>query len=86
MVIEPAIAALGDHYDPDEAAEIERVLWAYNGTIPDGQLISEEGRSSRGASSDGVVIISTANAHLLPGMVLISSNSVGEMNRSVGAT
>ena len=39
--IEPVIAALGDHYDPDEAAEIERVLRAYNGTIPDDQLIAE---------------------------------------------
>ena len=35
------IAALSDHYTPDEAAEIERVLRAYNGTIPDEQLISE---------------------------------------------
>jgi len=41
MNIEPVIAALGDHYDPDEAAEIERALRAYNGTIPDDQLISE---------------------------------------------
>ena len=32
------IAALSDHYTPDEAAEIERVLRAYNGTE---QLISE---------------------------------------------
>ena len=35
------IAALGDHYDADEAAEIERVLRAYNGTIPDEQSLSE---------------------------------------------
>jgi len=41
MDIEPVIAALGDHYNPDEAAEIERVLRAYNGTIPDEQLLSE---------------------------------------------
>jgi hypothetical protein len=41
MDIEPVIAALGDHYNPDEAAEIERVLRAYNGTIPDDQLLSE---------------------------------------------
>ena len=41
MNIEPVIAALGDHYDADEAAEIERVLRAYNGTIPDDQLFSE---------------------------------------------
>jgi hypothetical protein len=39
--IEPVIAALSDHYTPDEAAEFERVLRAYNGTIPDEQLISE---------------------------------------------
>jgi len=41
MDIEPIIAALGEHYNPDEAAEIERVLRSYNGTIPDDQLISE---------------------------------------------
>jgi hypothetical protein len=41
MDIEPVIAALSDHYTPDEAAEIERVLRAYNGTIPDDQLLSE---------------------------------------------
>jgi len=41
MDIEPVIAAFGDHYTSDEAAEIERVLRAYNGTIPDAQLISE---------------------------------------------
>ena len=35
------IAALSPQYDPGEAAEIERVLRAYNGTIPDEQLISE---------------------------------------------
>ena len=41
MDIEPVIAARGNQYNPDEAAEIERVLRAYNGTIPYGQLISE---------------------------------------------
>jgi hypothetical protein len=41
MDVEPVIAALGTHYDPDEAAEIERVLRAYNGTIPDDELLSE---------------------------------------------
>ena len=41
MDIEPVIGALGDHYDADEAAEIELVLRAHNGTIPDDQLISE---------------------------------------------
>ena len=35
------IAAPSDHYNPDEAAEIKRVLRANNGTIPDEQLISE---------------------------------------------
>ena len=43
MDIEPVIAALGDHYDPEAAAEIERVLRAYNGTIPDAQLLDEIG-------------------------------------------
>ena len=41
MDIEPLIAALPEHYTPGEAAVIERVLRAYNGTIPDKQLISE---------------------------------------------
>lgn len=41
MDIEPIIAALGDHYDADEAAVIERVLREYGGTVPDEQLISE---------------------------------------------
>jgi hypothetical protein len=39
--IDAIIAALGTHYDADEAAEIERVLREYNGTMPDAQLISE---------------------------------------------
>lgn len=39
--IDAVIAALGSHYDADGAAEIERVLRAYNGTIPDDQLLSE---------------------------------------------
>ena len=41
MDIEAVIAALGDHYDPDAAVDIERVLRAYNGTVPDAQLIEE---------------------------------------------
>ena len=41
MDIDAIIAALGTHYDADEAAEIERVLREYNGTMPDAQLISE---------------------------------------------
>jgi len=41
MDVQAVIAALGTHYDADEAAVIERVLLAYNGTIPDDQLISE---------------------------------------------
>jgi hypothetical protein len=39
--IEVAVAALGTHYDPDEAEVIERVLKEYGGTIPYEQLISE---------------------------------------------
>ena len=41
MNIEPVIAALGDHYDADEAEVIERVLREYGGTVPDKQLIEE---------------------------------------------
>jgi hypothetical protein len=41
MDIEPVIAALGGRYDADGAKVIERVLRAYNGTIPDELLISE---------------------------------------------
>lgn len=43
MDIEAVIAALGDHYTPDEAAIIERMLREYGGTIPDKQLLSEIG-------------------------------------------
>ncbi len=39
--IELLIAALGTHYDPDEAEVIARVLKEYGGTMPDKQLISE---------------------------------------------
>ena len=39
--IEVAVAALGTHYDPDEAEVVERVPKEYGGTIPDEQLISE---------------------------------------------
>ena len=41
MDIEAVSAALGTHYDADEAEVIQRVLRAYNGTIPDDQLISK---------------------------------------------
>ena len=41
MDIEPVIAALGTRFHPAEAAEIDRFLRAYSGTIPDDQLISE---------------------------------------------
>ena len=41
MGIEAVIAALGGHYDADEAEVIERVLREYGGTIPDSQLIEE---------------------------------------------
>lgn len=37
------IAALGDSFDADEAAIIERMLREYGGTIPDAQLIEEIG-------------------------------------------
>ncbi len=40
---EAVIAALGGHYDADEAEVIERMLKEYNGTIPDKQLIEEIG-------------------------------------------
>ena len=43
MDIEPIIVALGDHYDPAEAADIERVLRDHGGTVPDQQLIEEVG-------------------------------------------
>ena len=41
MNIEAVIAALGGRYDADENAVIERVLPAYNRTVPDRQVISE---------------------------------------------
>jgi hypothetical protein len=41
MNIEAVCAALGERFDPDEAAVIERALREYNGTIPDKQLIEE---------------------------------------------
>ena len=37
------IAALGDHYTPDESAIIERMLGEYGGTVPGKQLIGEIG-------------------------------------------
>jgi len=41
--IESVIEALGSHYDPDEAAVIERMLRKYSGTILDAQLVEEIG-------------------------------------------
>ena len=41
--IEAVIAALGEHYDADETAVIERVPRQYGGTVPDQQLIEEVG-------------------------------------------
>ena len=41
--IEAVIAALGDHYTPERAAIVERMLREYHGTIPDAQLIEEIG-------------------------------------------
>lgn len=43
MNIETVIAALGDHYTPERAAIVERMLREYHGTIPDKQLIEEIG-------------------------------------------
>jgi hypothetical protein len=37
------IAALGDHYTPERAAIVERMLREYAGTIPDAQLVEEIG-------------------------------------------
>lgn len=37
------IAALGDKYDAEETALIERMLREYGGTIPDAQLVEEIG-------------------------------------------
>jgi len=41
MDIESVIAALGDHYTPERAAIVERMLREYGGTVPDQPLISE---------------------------------------------
>ena len=41
--IEQLIAALSDHYEPDAAAIVERMLREYGGKIPDKQLIEEIG-------------------------------------------
>ena len=43
MDIEPLIAALPEHYTPERAAIVERMLREYAGTIPDAQLIEEIG-------------------------------------------
>lgn len=43
MDIEAVIAALGDHYDAEDAAIAERMLREYAGTVPDKQLIEEIG-------------------------------------------
>ena len=37
--IEAVIAALGEHYDADEAALIEKYLRNHHGTVPDKQLL-----------------------------------------------
>jgi hypothetical protein len=39
--IDAVIAALGDHYSPERAAIVERLLRKYAGTIPDAYLIEE---------------------------------------------
>jgi hypothetical protein len=41
--IEPLIAALPEHYTPERAAIVERMLREYHGTIPDAQLLEEIG-------------------------------------------
>lgn len=43
MDIEQVIAALGGHFDADEAAIAERMLREYGETIPYKQLMSEIG-------------------------------------------
>lgn len=43
MDVEAVIAALGDHYDADEATIAERMLREYVGTVPEKQLIEEIG-------------------------------------------
>ena len=43
MDVDAVIVALGDRFDPDEAAIAERMLREYAGTVPDAQLIEEIG-------------------------------------------
>ena len=43
MDIEAVIAALGDRFDADEVAIIERMFLEYGGTVPEAQLIEETG-------------------------------------------
>lgn len=43
MNIDAVIARLGEVFTTDEAAIAERMLWEYGGTIPDKQLLSENG-------------------------------------------
>ena len=43
MDADAVIAALGDRFDPDEAAIVERMLHEHSGTVPDAQLIEEIG-------------------------------------------
>ncbi len=43
MDVAAVIAALGDHYTPERAAIVERMLREYAGTIPDAQLVEEIG-------------------------------------------
>jgi hypothetical protein len=41
--VDAVIAALNEHYTPERAAIVERMLRKYAGTIPDSQLIEEIG-------------------------------------------
>ena len=41
--VDAVIAALGDHYTPERAAIVERMLREYAGTVPDAQLVEEIG-------------------------------------------
>lgn len=49
--IEAEIANLNDHYTPERAALVERMLRAYAGTNPDRQLIEDDRRSPKTAIS-----------------------------------
>ena len=43
MNIDAVIARLGEVFTTDESAIAERMLWEYGCTIPDKQLLSENG-------------------------------------------